>query len=384
MPFLMLQKTSFTTKDTKMKILLLGEYSNVHATLATGLRALGHEVVVASNGDYWKDYPRDIDLARREGPLAGVEMWLKIMSRMRNFQGYDIVQIINPMFFELKAERIFPLFRFLARNNKKVVLGAFGMDYYWVKRSDECIFRYGDFNIGSELRYCKEAMEARREWLGTPKEELSKFCANTCDHIVTGLYEYDAVYRPLFPDKTTFIPFPILTADACITHQPTSRVKVFVGISRGRSAYKGTDIMLRAAEEVAKRYPQRMELIVAEGLPFSEYCEKMKDSDAILDQLYSYTPAMNALEAMSHGIICVGGGEPENYEIINESELRPIVNVLPDYESVVEQLTRLVLSDTSEILRMKQESVEYVKRHHDALKVARQYESLYAVLLAKP
>lgn len=37
-----------------MKILLIGEYSNVHATLAQGLRSLGHHVVVASNGDFWK------------------------------------------------------------------------------------------------------------------------------------------------------------------------------------------------------------------------------------------------------------------------------------------------------------------------------------------
>ena len=47
-----------------MRILLLGEYSNVHATLAVGLRRLGHEVVVASNGDFWKDYPRDKDEPR--------------------------------------------------------------------------------------------------------------------------------------------------------------------------------------------------------------------------------------------------------------------------------------------------------------------------------
>ena len=33
-----------------MRILLLGEYSNVHATLAKGLKALGHEVVLASDG----------------------------------------------------------------------------------------------------------------------------------------------------------------------------------------------------------------------------------------------------------------------------------------------------------------------------------------------
>ena len=68
-----LAKRKSILKTLKMKILLLGEYSNVHATLAKGLRALGHEVLVVSNGDFWKNYPRDIDLSRsstRLGALA--------------------------------------------------------------------------------------------------------------------------------------------------------------------------------------------------------------------------------------------------------------------------------------------------------------------------
>lgn len=60
-----------------MKILLLGEYSNVHATLARGLRNLGHEVTVVSNGDFWKDYPRDIDVSRKSGPFSGVRLYLE-------------------------------------------------------------------------------------------------------------------------------------------------------------------------------------------------------------------------------------------------------------------------------------------------------------------
>ena len=55
-----------------MKILLMGEYSNVHATLAEGLRKLGHEVTVLSNGDFWKNYPRDIDLVRKPGKWGGI------------------------------------------------------------------------------------------------------------------------------------------------------------------------------------------------------------------------------------------------------------------------------------------------------------------------
>ena len=55
-----------------MKILLMGEYSNVHATLADGLRKLGHQVTVLSNGDFWKNYPRDIDLVRKPGKKGGI------------------------------------------------------------------------------------------------------------------------------------------------------------------------------------------------------------------------------------------------------------------------------------------------------------------------
>ena len=75
---------------------------------------------------------------------------------------------------------------------------------------------------------------------------------------------------------------------------------------------------------------------------------------------------------MSKGIICIGGGEPENYEILNEKELRPIINVKPFYDSVVKQLEWL-LANKDKIPRMKRESIEYVRRHHDHIDVARRY-----------
>ena len=117
-----------------LKILLLGEYSNVHATLSDGLRQLGHKVTVMSNGDFWKDYPRDIDLSRTEGKWGGVALMTRIARQLPHMVGYDVVQIINPMFVELKAERILPLYRILRRYNRRMVLGAMGMDYYWVQR----------------------------------------------------------------------------------------------------------------------------------------------------------------------------------------------------------------------------------------------------------
>ena len=361
-----------------MKILLLGEYSNVHWTLAEGLRQLGHEVTVASNGDFWKDYPRDIDFARKTGKIGGICLMAKIYAHLPKFRNYDVVQIINPMFFELRAERLFPIYRYLRRHNKKMILGAFGMDWYWVHT---CTYdkplRYSDFNIGDRVRTDEPALKEQRDWLGTAKERLNCMIADDCDAIVTGLYEYDVCYRPHFPEKTRFIPFPIKMPETCSTEQcKRSKVSVFIGISKGRSQYKGTDIMLKAALDIRSKYAHRMKLNIAEGVPFAEYQQLMEGSDAILDQLYSYTPSMNPLLAMSKGIICIGGGEPENYEIIDERELRPIINVQPTYESVYHELEQLVLHP-ERISELKRQSVEYVRRHHEYIKVARQYEKLY-------
>ena len=134
--------------------------------------------------------------------------------------------------------------------------------------------------------------------------------------------------------------------------------------------------MLRAAQDVQAAYPDKVELCIAENIPFEQYVELMNGSDAILDQLYSYTPSMNPLEAMTKGIICIGGGEPENYAILGEEELRPIVNVQPTYESVRQELEQLVLH-LERVPQLREESWQYVKRHHDYLKVARQYEQFY-------
>ena len=376
-----------------MRILLLGEYSNVHATLAKGLREMGHEVTVVSNGDFWKDYPRDIDVSRPAGRVGGLRLLARVYALLPRLKGYDIVQLINPMFLELKARRLFPVYHYLRRHNRKVVLCAMGMDYYWV---NECLtrrpLRYSDFNIGQTLRTDAPAMEARRDWLATDKEKLNRMMAHDCDAIVAGLYEYYVCYQPHFADKLQFIPLPIVSPASShpsplssqfspltshlspLTSHP--KLRLFIGISRGRSAYKGTDIMLRAAEAVGEKYPDRMEIVKAEGVPFAKYQQLMDGSDAILDQLYSYTPSMNPLLAMSKGIVCIGGGEPESYDILGEQELRPIVNVQPTYESVCQELEQLVLHP-ERIPELKRQSIEYIRRHHDHMKVARQYEQVY-------
>ena len=359
-----------------MKILLLGDYSNVHATLAEGLRKLGHEVTVASDGDGWKNYPRDIDFYRdlTWGKLRTLRYLWRLIKEFRKFRDYDVVQLINPIFIPLKAERMMLFYKYLRHHNKRIFLGAFGMDHYWVRAGLDCsTFRYSDFNFGPEVRESEDIDLWTNEWLRGKKGELNQHIAKDCDGIITGLYEYQASYAPHFPEKTQFIPFPIVPREGLTLSDKTpQRVRFFIGIQKQRSVYKGTDIMLRTLERVAQELPEKCEMVRVENVPFAKYVELMNGSDVILDQLYSYTPAMNALEAMAQGLIVVGGAEPEHYDLMEEHTLQPIINVFPNEESVYQALRDLALHP-ERIPQLKRDSINYILKHHDYVKVAQRY-----------
>ena len=364
-----------------MKILLLGDYSNVHVTLAKGLRALNHEVVVASDGDGWKGYSRDVDLRRTSyGAFGSMVYYAKMWKTFLAFKGFDVVQLINPVFLSLKAERIWPFYRFLRQHNKLIFLGAFGIDHYWVKTARDCqTFRYRDFNIGPQYRHREDNATWQKDWGAGTKGLLNQHIAQDCDGIVAGLYEYYASYVNDFAHKLRFIPFPIDADQAPLipdfgkdNYLEHRKLRIFIGIQKHRDSYKGTDIMWRALQRVAQQHPDRVEVVRVENVPFAKYMELLRSSDVLLDQLYSYTPAMNALQALAQGLIVVGGGEPENYEILRCDDLRPIVNVQPTEQSVVDALTHLVTHpDLSP--RLSQQSRLYVERYHNHLDVAQQY-----------
>ena len=358
-----------------MKILLIGEYSNVHWTLAEGLRLAGHDVCVVSNGDFWKNYRRDISLVRKYTKLGGISYLLRVYSLLPIMRGYDVVQLINPMFLELKAERIAPIYRYLKRHNRKVFLGAFGMDAYWVEACTRTprTFRYSDFNIGEKAVSNDYTREQAADWQGTPKAELSHAIAKDCNGIIAGMYEYHTAYKAEHAGKLTYIPFPIhLQGMTSKPYSPERRTRFFIGIQKERSIYKGTDIMLRALERIASERPDECEILRAENVPFEQYSRMVDECDVLLDQLYGYSPGMNALLAMSKGKIVVGGAEEECYDILGEQELRPMVNVTPDEENVYSQL-KWLLDNRQQIAKMQNDSLEFIRKHHTPEKIALEY-----------
>lgn len=147
------------------------------------------------------------------------------------------------------------------------------------------------------------------------------------------------------------------------------KVRLFLGRHAGRLLEKGTDLLEAAAKEVVGRHPDKAELVIVENRPYDEYLGLLRSSHVVLDQLYSYTPATNALLAMAMGLNTVSGGDEKYYRFIGEEKMRPVIHVEPDYDSAVNALERTVLSP--HLIRARGlEGRRFVEKHNDTGTVA--------------
>jgi glycosyltransferase involved in cell wall biosynthesis len=354
-----------------MKILLLGEYSSLHNTLAEGLRILGHDVTVASDGCKWMENDRDINLFRSGHDFFNSIKYLnRVHNVFRKFKGYDVVQINSPSFLDLKIKRNLSFYRFLLKNNAKVFLGAFGTDYFWEKLCVENkTLKYTDLFIGE-----KPLDIYKCEWMGNQFQDANIEVAETCNGIISCLYEYYKAYEPYYKDKSAYIPLPINT-DLLSYKQKgiqEDKIKFFIGIQKLKSKLKGTDLFLEEIIKIQNAYPKEVSVNTVTSLPWKEYVKTMSESDVLLDQLYSYTPGMNGLIGMAQGLVLVGGGEPEMYDLLKENNNRPIINVFPSKEDIYSKLEMLI-ENKKNIPELSSDSRRFAEQHHNYIKVARQY-----------
>lgn len=392
-----------------MKVLLLGDASNYHRALASGLRQLGCDVTVASDGTGFMNTERDIDLRRRlPGKLGGLALWLRIMLKLRRrFTGYDVVQLSGPGFVSLRPVRLRKLFDFLRRHNKAVCLTAIGTDIPYIEQclDPESVIRYNELRIGDgpgPLLEADPGIVAR--WNNPPLKEWTEYCYSHIDGAVSVLYEYDlSVRRRLPASKVAYGGIPIATADFHPVSIPAhpEPVRIFLGRHRHRMAEKGTDRLETAIRAALAARPGKGELIIVENRPYAEYLELLRSAHLVVDQAYSYTPATNALLAMAYGIPAVTGAEPEYYDFINqpsglpqeteqsglseepsaaarEKRLyppdteRPIINTPPDVEGMTRMFIEL-LDHPEELAARGRACRRFVEKHNDASLVASRY-----------
>lgn len=353
----------------------------MHNSLAQELRRQGHTAVVASHGSNWMNTGRDIDLHREAGRWGAVRYVARIMAALPQMRGFDVVQLAGPIFLQLKPERMRLVLDYLRRHNGKVVLSALNTDFtYYTACHDGVTYRYSDYRIGSQpspyVGSSEYIAQHQDNWKLPIMHDYQSYVLDHIDGVVACLWEYYAAYKQHCSGvPLAYAGIPIDTA--ALTLRPLDeapeRVRFFIGIQRDRNVIKGTDLLLAALKRIHERYPHLCEMEVVENVPYAEYTQRMRSSHVILDQLYSYTPATNALLAMAQGLVAVSGAEPEYYELIGEKANKPIFNVDPTTEGSIDSQLEWLINHRDKLPELSRASRAFVEKHNAAPVVAQRY-----------
>ena len=367
-----------------MKILFVGDYSNLHATLAAELRRRGHEATVVSDGGGYQHTDCDILLQRGPETLGAFRYLRDIFEILPQLRGYDVVQLINPHFFKLRPGKLRYFFSALKRQNGAICLTLAGNDHIFVRACTRTnLFPYSEFRIGSTpTPFASECPERERGYMRPDVERYDRWIFDSIDGAMSVLYEYDLAARGELGDRLTYTGIPIDTRLFQPSALPQAEQKIIlVGTRPGMATQKGTGILAHAARRIEAETGGEWRLVETGGLSLREYMDFVRRSHIVLDQLYALSPATNALGAMACGRLAASGGSEEYYNFIGEHKLRPIVPVSPDADPFEALLP--VLTDPEDILRRAREGRELVERHNDVRVVASRFIDAWSRIMER-
>jgi len=371
-----------------MRILLVGEYSNLHNSLKQGLEMGGHEVLLLGSGDAFKQFPVDINVRGKYAQdfflpnalrqvifratkydIAFVETYWRTKRALRKLGDFDIIQLINeypfktPYFFERK------LVKMLRKMTKKLVILGCGDDYLYLKNRHKLPYHPMDLLRGKQefpwsALYLTEKHRIYHNWIFKQK-----------DLLITTDLDYHTIYRdenlsdyfgmipnPVNLDTLTAVPFPAVAEKTVIFH----------GINRSNYYKKGNDLFEKALRQIKKEFGDKVKIITAESLPYSEYIKKYDAAHIVLDQTYALDQGYNALEAMAKGKVVFTGAGEAFCAFYNLPKNSVAIHTIPDAEKIAKNLQKL-LRNPEKLIEISKNARRFVEMHHDYEVIAKEY-----------
>ena len=349
-----------------MKILLLGEFSSFHQNLAEGLRALGHDAIVAGDGDGYKNIHVDIKLDSKHQNFYGkLERNLKKVKFLSRIEGYDVVQLINPFFVNHHIPFLQKIYEQISVRNNKFFMTVAGMDaYFWKYANKKLLYTPLNDFLRFDIKRNKYFMQSDKAW------KFNQEILNYLDGIIPIIYEYQICYSGKTKKLMPLIPIPINTdKHKSLDFKHKDKLNIFHGLSR--YGHKGTRYVESAFKKIEKKFPNHIETTIIGGLGFNDYMRYLSRADIVIDQVNSYSMGMNALMSMAMGKIILGGNELESN--INKHNLdNPCINIRPDSNDIVQKVEEL-LDKRNSLESIANDGRQYIEKHHSHITIAQQY-----------
>ena len=376
-----------------MRILLIGEYSRLHNSLKEGLLKLGHEVVLVSDGDDFKNYPNDLSydckwsksilfyFPRRvilklfHFDIAAFERGIRFRLLLPKLKGFDVVQLINEAAINTSVSLEIKLIQKLKEQNEKLFLLSSGADAIGVQFMLDKKFKYSILTPYLEKREIRNEYPYILRYVSENHLRLHHYVFENINGVIATDFDY---VLPLLGHKKYIglVPNPINTTKIAFSAlEIKDKIVLFLGINRYNYIKKGIRFFEEALAIIERKYSDKVEIIITENIPYEQYIELYNKAHILLDQVYAYDQGYNALEAMAKGKVVFTGAEKEFTEHYHLTE-RVAINALPDVNDLVNELSFLI-ENPQEIIEIGKRARTFIEKEHDYIKSATSYLNLW-------
>ena len=373
-----------------MKILLLGEYSNLHNSLKQALLNMGHEVLLVGNGDGFKKYETDILIKSHLADYSlfnliarlfmkifkinifDIEIYFRAKKILRKLRGFDVVQLINENSFKTSPLLEIKLLKQIFQNNNNVFLLSCGVDSVSVKHAMSKKLKYSILTPLFEDASLKKKYEPILKYNKENYLALGKFVQKN----IKGIISSDLDYHIPYLNKKKYlgmIPNPINTQKIKYYGiNKSKKISILHAINSSNKIKKGNRFFEEALKIIDEKFKDKISINTTYDLPYIEHLENLKKCDILLDMVYAYDQGYNALEAMAMGKIVFTGAEDEWLKLYNIKEDTVVINAVPNTMRIVEKLVWLI-ENPKMLKSISVNARKFIENNHDFEKIAKKY-----------
>lgn len=356
-----------------MRILIIGEYSGFANNLSHGFSKLGHDSVVITAGDGTKRIPhesKDIVLNKyKDFRILGIRVrysWvIRTYFANRRFNRefvkenkFDLIYIINSEFVYDRISNT--VNRGIAFSNlKEGRLLNYGGAIILSCCGDDPAFNIYSRELDNNpfLNSKPMAVFSRHSVI-----QLYDKIIRISSFLHTTAYGYYYCIQKYLKEKnitksivSSYLPFSV--PKTYESNRIGSRIVVYHGLLRSEA--KGSPEITKAMRALQNKYPDRVDCIIKEKLPYSDYLNILQSCNILVDQAAGDGFGMNTCNGLSRGKVVLCAVSDKTSQLMGGS-VCPIVSINRDVQDIYQKLENLILNPDI-IKRVSTESRQFAE-----------------------